>query len=201
MLPIKTALAVPLLTALLLAACSGGGGGNADSRGSISAASLAQTGAVLPKEPQVVGDPLRGREALLSGSYMQCGVPYKVMKIPGVAALVAAQWGNAEITDVLPGRVGNGAELPYWMNTFVNNEGAEVVNANCLLCHGGQFDGQLVMGLANANADFTGGAGGAAVAALPVAVETVLPVSPRPARCCPGRRKSQVTLCAGARPC
>ena len=177
MQPGKTVVAVPLLLALMLVACSGGGGGNAAGGGVMSAESLAQTGAVLPREAQIAGDPARGREALLSGSYMQCGVPYKVMKIPGVAALVAAQWGNAGITDPLPGRAGNGAELPYWMNTFVNDDGAEVVNANCLLCHGGKFDGQFVMGLANANADFTGGAGGADVPAFPQSLLDMLGLS------------------------
>jgi mono/diheme cytochrome c family protein len=162
-----------LLTGLCilgLSGCSGGGSGgsgNNDGAAGTSAEVFAQAGAFLTKEAQTVGDPVAGREALLSGSYMQCGVPYKVMRIPEVASLVAAQWGNASITDPLPGREGNGAELPYWMNTFVNLDGAEVVNANCLLCHGGKFDGELVLGLANANADFTGGVGGAAIPAFP----------------------------------
>ena len=38
--------------------------------------------------------------------------------------------------------------------------GAEVVNANCLMCHGGLADGKLTIGLSNATADFTRGAGG-----------------------------------------
>jgi mono/diheme cytochrome c family protein len=166
----KPAIAFQLLLLLLLVACSGGGGGDSDSQGYLSAESLAQTGAYLPREAQTTGDPVRGREALLGGPSMECGVPYKVMQIPEVAALVAAQWGNASITDPLPGREGHGAELPYWMNTFVNQDGAEVVNANCLLCHGGQFDGELVMGLPNTNADFTGGGGGANVPAFPQAL-------------------------------
>src|SRR4030095_12820904 len=40
--------------------------------------------------------------------------------------------------------------------------GTDVVNATCLMCHGGMFDGQLHVGLGNATADFTEGAGGAA---------------------------------------
>jgi mono/diheme cytochrome c family protein len=147
----------------LLSACGGGGGGgnNNAGPGRDSAESLAQTGVALEKSAQVTGDPARGREILLSGNYMQCGVPYKVARMPGVAELLAEQWGNPTILDPLPGRTGNGAELPYWMTTFVNQEGAEVVNANCLLCHGGKFDGEFVMGLPNANADFTAGAGSA----------------------------------------
>ena len=174
----RTSSVIPPLLALALVACSGGGGGGtAAGAPSISAEGLAQTGAVLPREAQVAGDPVRGRELLLSGSYMECGVPYKVLQIPGLPALLAAQWGNAGNMDTLPGRVGKGAELPYWMNTFVNEGGAEVVNANCLLCHGGKFDGRFVMGLPNANADFTGGAGGADVPAFPQSLLDLLGLS------------------------
>lgn len=101
------------------------------------------------------GDPIRGRELLFSGDYMQCGVPYKIMQVPLIVDTVLRTLGNPSITDPLPGRVGNGSELPYWLNTFTNAAGAEVVNANCLLCHGGKFDGEMIIGLSNANVDFT----------------------------------------------
>lgn len=167
-----------LFQAGLLVACSGGGNDSVGpGPGPGAAASLAQTGAVLEKTAQVTGDPVRGREVLFGGNYMQCGVPYKVAKIPEVAAILAAQWGNPDILDPLPDRTGNGAELPYWMTTFVNKDGAEVVNANCLLCHGGKFDGELVMGLPNANADFTTGVGGASTAEIPQSLFDLLGLS------------------------
>lgn len=163
------------LASLFLVACSGGGGGGGNSNSS--AEVFANTGAYMEQTPQVSGDPVRGRELLLGGAYMQCGVPYRVMQLPGIPAILAAQWGNPEILDPLPGREGNGSELPYWMNTFVNADGAEVVNANCLLCHGGKFDGEFVMGLPNANADFTGGVGGAATPEIPPSLFELLGLS------------------------
>lgn len=151
------------LVASCLVACSGGGG-NSDLS---SAEQFAETGAVLEATPQLQGDPVRGRQLLLGGAYMECGIPYRVMQLPGLTEILAAQWGNPDILDPMPGREGNGSELPYWMNTFINSDGAEVVNANCLLCHGGKFDGEFIMGLPNANADFTGGVGGAAAGSIP----------------------------------
>src|SRR5262249_41562575 len=62
---------------------------------------------------------------------------------------------------------GRNADLPYFLNVFTAPDGAEVVNANCLMCHGGLFDGQLYVGLGNATANFTAGAGGSA-AELPL---------------------------------
>src|SRR5262245_894878 len=37
-----------------------------------------QAGRMLQREPQVEGDPVVGRELLLGGDYMTCGIPYKV---------------------------------------------------------------------------------------------------------------------------
>ncbi len=117
-------------------------------------------GAVIPASPQVGGDPVNGRELLLAGDYMTCGIPLKVWDFaPGI---VAGGYGGPVDAPRIPDRSGRNAELPFFLNTFTTPEGAEVVNANCLMCHGGTFDGQLVVGLGNATADFTAGAGGAA---------------------------------------
>ncbi|MDG1943746.1 MAG: hypothetical protein P8J17_05730 [Halioglobus sp.] len=164
----RIAIVTLFMSCLFLCACGGSGSTDVSVGSGVgNAEGFAATGVILEKEAQTTGDPGRGRTTLLSGSYMECGVPYRLMAIPGVASLLAAQWGNASIMDPLPGREGNGAELPYWMNTFVNQDGAEVVNANCLLCHGGKFDGEMVMGLGNANADFTAGVAGSALPAFP----------------------------------
>ena len=98
-----------LLQAGLLIACSGGGGNSSDSARNSGAETLAQTGVALEKTAQVTGDPVRGREVLLGGAYMQCGVPYKVARIPEVSKVLAAQWGNPDILTPLPGRTGNGS--------------------------------------------------------------------------------------------
>jgi mono/diheme cytochrome c family protein len=115
-------------------------------------------GAVIAAQPQVGGDPVHGRELLLSGDYMTCGIPLKVYdSVPG---LIAGGFGGPADAPRIPDRAGRNADLPFFLNTFTAPDGAEVVNANCLMCHGGTFDGQLIVGLGNATADFTAGAGG-----------------------------------------
>jgi mono/diheme cytochrome c family protein len=119
-----------------------------------------RTAVPLAAEPQVGGDPVRGRELLLGGDYMTCGVPYKVYQsVPGV---IAGGYGGGADAPKIPDRPGKNAAMPYYLNVFTAPDGAEVVNGNCLMCHGGLFDGQLHVGLGNATADFTAGAGGAA---------------------------------------
>lgn len=120
----------------------------------------ASTGVVLEKEPQTIGDPDAGRHTLFHGSYMECGIPYKLMAVPRIRAAVGIFLGNGSNMDPLDWREGNNKNLPYWLNAFTNKDGAEVVNANCLLCHGGKFDGEVIIGLPNVNADFTYGLNG-----------------------------------------
>src|SRR6185369_1463557 len=38
-------------------------------------------GKFLEAEPQIAGDPVNGRELLLGGDYMTCGIPYKVWNL------------------------------------------------------------------------------------------------------------------------
>jgi mono/diheme cytochrome c family protein len=120
----------------------------------------------IPASPQATGDPVSGRDTLLNGDYMTCGVPFKVWSaVPG---FVAGGYGGTADAPRIPDRTGRNAELPFFLNAFVApGNGAEVVNGNCLMCHGGVFDGQLVIGLGNATADFTAGAGGGA-GAIPI---------------------------------
>ncbi len=119
-----------------------------------------QQGRELPKEDQVIGDPVAGRELLLGGSYMTCGIPAKMWDAPAFRPLVAGGFGGGPDAPRLPNRPGRNADLPYFLSSFTAPDGTDVINANCLMCHGGLFDGQVVVGLGNANADFTRGAGG-----------------------------------------
>lgn len=119
-----------------------------------------QTGRPLAAEPQVEGDPALGRDLLLGGDYMTCGIPYKAWRFGG--DLIAGGFGGTADAPRIADRPGKNADMPYFMNVFTAPDGAEVVNANCLMCHGGLIDGQLVVGLGNATADFTAGAGGGA---------------------------------------
>ena len=75
--------------------------------------------------------------------------------------IISGGFGGAGTAPRIPDRPGKNADMPYFLNVFTAPEnGAEVVNANCLMCHGGMVDGQLIIGLGNATADFTRGAGG-----------------------------------------
>ncbi len=117
-------------------------------------------GVALPAEPQVDGDAVRGRRELLNGDYMTCGVPAKLWNIEGLRGTLSGGFGGGADAPRIPDREGLNAELPFFMNAFTAPDGTRVINANCLMCHGGVFDGQLVIGLGNATADFTRGAGG-----------------------------------------
>jgi hypothetical protein len=112
------------------------------------------SGEVLPKGSHEPGDPERGKDILLNGSFMSCGVPWKLWADPSLGALAQGALGGADGTTI-EGRHGHNTDLPYTLNAFTTADGAEVVNRNCLGCHGGHFDGELVLGLGNAAADFT----------------------------------------------
>jgi mono/diheme cytochrome c family protein len=123
-------------------------------------------GVPLAAEPQSGGDPVRGRALLLEGDYMTCGVPAKLWDA-GFASFIAGGYGGGADAPRLPERQGRNADLPYFLTAFTSESGAEVLNGNCLMCHGGVFDGELVIGLGNATADFTRGAGGGTPGNLP----------------------------------
>jgi mono/diheme cytochrome c family protein len=136
-------------------------------------------GVALPHVKQTSGDPERGRHQLLHGSFMSCGIPYKLYADPTIGPVVAAAFGPASGGEPLPGREGKNANLPHALNAFTATDGAEVVNINCLICHGGHFDGDLVIGLGNASADFTDGiAGGAKPPPIPDPVLDALGLTP-----------------------
>lgn len=125
-----------------------------------------EAAAQLPAEPQVDGDAALGRDLLLGGDYMTCGVPYKVWQ--AVPDVIAGGFGGAGAAPRIDDRPGKNAAMPYFLNVFTApDDGAEVVNGNCLMCHGGVAEGQLTIGLGNATADFTRGAGGG-VAGVPL---------------------------------
>lgn len=118
-------------------------------------------GYVIPEEAQTPGDPVAGRDTLLNGSYMSCGLPWKLWTDPTFGPIVQQSFGGVS-GDTIAGRTGDNATLPYSMNAFTTSDGAQVVNRNCLSCHGGHFNGELVIGLGNPAADFTTQLGGGA---------------------------------------
>lgn len=114
-------------------------------RGAETAVALGQPGP-LPATQQRSGDPSLGYEILVNRGYVSCGVPLD-------AYLASAP--DRSPYPPLPGRLGRNAELPYDLNATVDANGVELVVSNCLACHGGRFNGELVIGLGNAFADFS----------------------------------------------
>lgn len=141
-----------IVCASLVVAC-GSDGTNAPSAGPWS------HGVVLTAASQTPGDPDVGRQVLLNGSYMSCGVPVKLWNDPTLGGFIK-QALKTEGDTGLPGREGPNAVLPHTLNQFTTTDGAEVIQRNCLSCHSGHFDGELVIGMGNATADFTGGFAG-----------------------------------------
>jgi mono/diheme cytochrome c family protein len=149
---------------LLMSGCGDGSDGSSNGSNTnvvqIPAVGPWNAGVALPEEPQVGGDPVRGREILLGGDFMTCGIPFKLWNNAAFQQFIAEGFGGTKDAPRIADRPGKNAAMPYFMNVFTAENGAEVVNANCLLCHGGQFNGELVVGLGNPAADFTEGAGG-----------------------------------------
>ena len=100
----------------------------------------------VPPAAQRDGDAERGRQIVVNGSYMSCGLPYRA-------------WQRvADTADPGPqpaGRAPRNRKLPYALSVNSNADGVDVVAANCLLCHAATFDGELVIGLGNESLDFT----------------------------------------------
>jgi len=109
---------------------------------------ISPTGEV-PAEPQRAGDPNAGYTALVNEPYVGCGMPYTAWR------RLAPE---TEPADLIPGREGRNAELPYFMTAHVNANGVEVVSNNCLVCHAGRIGDKVIVGLGDAFADFTGDA-------------------------------------------
>lgn len=108
----------------------------------------------IPASPQAPGDPEAGYRALLEEGYVTCGIPYPMFVL---AAPLLAGFADGE---PLPGRTGKNAEVPYSWTVHTSSSGAEIVSLNCLECHAGHFNGQLVLGLGKADADYTESLGG-----------------------------------------
>lgn len=100
----------------------------------------------IPPAAQRAGDPEIGYDVLVNRGYVSCGIPYE--------AYVQNRDPHT-VEHRLPGRRGRNAELPYNLNATINEAGVELVVSNCLTCHGGEFNGELVIGLGDAFLDFT----------------------------------------------
>lgn len=100
----------------------------------------------LAAEPQRSGDPVKGRRALLNEPYVPCGVP---------RSAYARAYGTPAPSAILADREGENAKLPYFATAMRTKEGVDLVTSNCLQCHAGYLNGELVVGLGDAAGDFT----------------------------------------------
>lgn len=100
----------------------------------------------IPAEPQRDGNPEAGYTALVNNAYVTCGIPYSAYKKRADPVPPALR---------LPGREGRNAELPYMFTAHTSASGVELVTSNCLTCHAGFFNGELIVGLGNEALDLT----------------------------------------------
>jgi cytochrome c5 len=118
-------------------------------------------GRPIPEDAPIDGDPASGEWALLHEGYVSCGIPYDLF------GLAKAQLGAFAQGEPLPGREGKYATVPYNWTVHVAASGAEIVSLNCLECHAGEWNGELVVGLGKADVDYTADAS-ASIGALTV---------------------------------
>ena len=110
-----------------------------------SAVEAGQPGPV-PATQQSAGNPELGYQILVNRGYVSCGLPLEAF---------LASTADRDPGPQLAGRTGRNAELPYNLNAAVDPEGVELAVSNCLVCHGGRFDDEIIVGLGNAFADFS----------------------------------------------
>jgi hypothetical protein len=101
----------------------------------------------LEAEPQRPGDPAKGYRALVNEPYVPCGIPDSAYK--------RVMGATAAPKDLIDGREGRNATLAYNFTAMKTKEGVDLVTSNCLTCHAGRANGKLVIGLGNADGDFT----------------------------------------------
>ena len=93
---------------------------------------------------QRIGNAATGRDFLIYGDYVSSGVPYD-------SYLAAFGPDNQNILD----RSGDNSVVRFDFSAVDAPNGARVVAPNCLQCHASTINGEFVMGLGNAGADFT----------------------------------------------
>ncbi len=106
-------------------------------------------GAPPPSEPQVPGDPEAGLKALLTEGYVSCGLPEDLFNL---SKPLLGPYADGE---PLPWREGKNAEVPYNWTIHTAKSGVEIASMNCLECHAGRVNGELMIGLGTADMDFT----------------------------------------------
>lgn len=126
----------------------GSGSGGGDETGAAPSGPW-DAGWVVPAEPQSEGDPDAGYHQLLHNGYLTCGIPYSMW------GLAEPLLGDFAADDTMPERDGVNADMPYDWTVHTAPSGVQVASQNCLQCHAGRWNGELVIGLGVADRDFT----------------------------------------------
>ncbi|HEX5668155.1 MAG TPA: hypothetical protein VFX73_05075, partial [Chitinophagaceae bacterium] len=101
----------------------------------------------IPPSPQRLGDPDTGYHFIVTGDYVNSGLP-----------TIFYRMGFSRAKDLLQ-REGRNSGIRHDFNVVDAPNGEEIIVPNCLQCHAQVFDDKLIMGLGNANADFTSARG------------------------------------------
>jgi mono/diheme cytochrome c family protein len=118
-------------------------------------------GVPIPASDVPDGDPEAGLIAMLEDDYIDCGIPYDMFML-GKGFL--GTYADAEVFDW---REGKNATVPYNWNVITSDGGTDLAVMNCLTCHAGEINGELVLGLGRTDVDYTGDFSGL-LNALPV---------------------------------
>lgn len=100
----------------------------------------------IPASTQRVGDAVKGREYLVTGDYINSGIPLDVFNSTIGRVLVSENHLN---------RTGLNEPIPYSYSAVTAENGIKVVAPNCLQCHAGFVNGDFVLGLGDNAADYT----------------------------------------------
>ena len=101
----------------------------------------------LPETPP--GDVAAGFEALVTRGYVSCGIPFELFTLGSGFLGDLADGPRLVDGDGNPLRTGKGADVPYNWNVFTNDDGVDIASLNCLQCHAGEVNGELVLGVGN----------------------------------------------------
>lgn len=104
----------------------------------------------IPYAPQRPGSAADGYRALISNGWVGCGVPALYYDL--VMKILPERW-QPKIAP-LSGRPPGQEDLPYFLNRFTTKAGVEVLAPNCLICHAGRINGDLVVGLGNSDGQY-----------------------------------------------
>ncbi len=97
----------------------------------------------IPPSPQRVGNADTGYKYIVEGDYVNSGLPFIFYRL-----------GFPNAKDYL-NRGGKNTGVRHDFNVVNAPNGEAIIVPNCLQCHAQEFNGELVIGLGNANADFT----------------------------------------------